>query len=251
MPIDLIKTAIGEKYSKPEYHENPNQLKTLGAIDYSKLDGISKYAHDPNFDKLGYSIFQNNEYVYQANQTTGQYWSNTFKRFMHPATTAFMEGFSFDKTIKELTNPGSITNDEDLKNYIKTSEELQDLYPIYENPYTKDGFAGYFSRGASTKWSSILENSGFMAGTALSGIIQSIILGVVTAPEGGSAGVLKVAETVGKMSKIARMNTLSKAYRQLNSVAKVLSPGYKSILGIKELKNATTVGEAILGGKNF
>ena len=254
MPLDLSSFALTPdqiQFSKTKSADPIlSKLGTAGGIPIESTNR-SRFVNDPNWEMLGYDAFRNNDYAYDDAQSTGQWLSSAIHRSINPITTSFVESFRFDKTIKELL-PGdySAATDESLKNYLKKTEELNYLYPNYDNPDVGEGFSGYFSSGARNKWSSMIESSGFMIGTALGGITQSLILGAITAPEGGigaAAGLAKTLENVyniGKVGQLAnnynKLNKINKLWAQTKAFTKITSPGLQAIEGVSQFNAATT-----------
>jgi len=229
----------------------PSRLGTEGLVAW-KDTNASRYTNDPNWKMLGYDMNRNNDYAYDVAQTSGQWASSAFNRFLHPLKTSFVEGFRYDKTAKELLFSGSVAEDEGLREYLKKSEELSYLYPTYDNPNSSDeGFFSYFNAGARNKWSTLLESSGFMVGTAGAGIAQSIVLGLVT---GGAGTVASLAKTADATGKAYRLSKLASAYKQMDKVndlwkmSKVgklvgASPTLQAIDGLTDIAKARTLSQ--------
>lgn len=228
---------------------NPS-LNTVGGISWKDLNA-SKYTHDDNWKMLGFDLNRNNDYAYDEAQSMGDWWGNAIHRAINPITTSFVESFRIDKTLVELFSSNySASTDAALKNYLKKTEDLNELYPNYDNPNVGEGFKSYFSSGARNKWSSMIESSGFMVGTALGGIAQSLALGLITAPEGGEGAILGAVKTVEnvfdavKMGQVAadyaKLNKLNKLWAQTKAFTKITSPGLQAIEGVSQLNAATT-----------
>ena len=225
-------------------------LNTVGGVAWKDLNA-GKYTADDNWKMLGFDLNRNNDYAYDDAQSTGNWWNSAIHRAINPITTSFVESFRFDKTIGELLPVNySASTDASLKDYLKKTEDLNYLYANYDNPDVGEGFKGYFSSGARNKWSSMIESSGFMIGTALGGITQSLILGAITAPEGGigaAVGLTKTLENVyniGKVGQLAndynKLNKINKLWAQTKAFTKITSPGLQAIEGVSQFNAATT-----------
>ena len=249
MPIDFSH-ALNTEQIKKDNSPIGSRIGTTGGMNIGETDA-PKFFNDSNFKMLGYDAFRNNDYVYDSAQSTGDWWSKAINRAINPITTSFVESFRLDKTLKELL-PGeySASTDDALKDYLKKTEELNYLYPNYDNPDAGEGFKSYFSSGARNKWSSMIESSGFMVGTALGGIAQSLALGLVTAPEGGAGAAVGAARTVeniynaAKIGELAndynKLNKLNKLWAQTKAFTKITSPGLQAIEGVSQFNSATT-----------
>lgn len=229
--------------------KNP-ALNTVGGVAWKDLNA-GKYTVDDNWKMLGFDLNRNNDYAYDDAQSTGQWWSNAIHRAINPITTSYLESFRIDKTLGELFSSSySASTDASLKDYLKKTEDLNYLYANYDNPDIGEGFKGYFSSGARNKWSSMIESSGFMIGTALGGITQSLMLGAITAPEGGVGAAVGLAKTlenvynIGKVGQLAndynKLNKINKLWAQTKAFTKITSPGLQAIEGVSQFNAAAT-----------
>jgi hypothetical protein len=257
MPFDISSFSLTPEQLKKadDIRRDPilSKIGVTGGIPYKSTDAY-KFINDPNRKMLGYDAFRNNDYVYDEAQTTGQWWKNTAMRALNPLTTSFAESFRYDKTFQQLFTDKSMSDDEGLKNYIKRTEELNFLYPNYENANTKDGLLGYFSSGARNKWSNLLESSGFMIGTTLGAIGQTVALSALT---GGAGAAPAVAEGISAISNASRYSRIANSFNMLNRANKLWqqtkasyiagSQLFQGIEGVQQIKNATTAIGAVKG----
>jgi hypothetical protein len=169
------------------------QSTTLNRQALDKNNPVTRYMGDSNFGRLNYSSFANNEAIYDTNQSAGTWWGNTLGRFGARTANVFGHGMSFSDDFKNM----STALDGDESSMTSFERYLQDRFPTYESDFTKVGFAGYFSKGAHTKWSQTIDQLGFSAGVMGSAIVQDALLNLAT----GGIGLLKAPLTVARTYK--------------------------------------------------
>jgi hypothetical protein len=185
---------------------------------------FDRYYNHPNFKKLGFSPFRDNEKLYNDNST----WADDFSRAKSQYGTLVGTGIS--SMFKNWGSLASSAPDTD------SAWEMEKAMAVGMS--SKKGFGAGFTN--------FYLNSAYTVGIISEIALEEVALGLATAATGGGAGGLAITRTAQNIGRFGKgLANLFKSADKINDARKLLTNTGKGVLNfINPVENLTDLAKA-------
>ena len=181
----LMEQNVKEGFQQQQKSIKPGTGVVAPAFTGMVQSNFMRYYEHPEFQKLGWKPFADNEAYYNANSTIYDDMSRMWGQFSSLAGTGFMGGYR---------SIGSMFTGESMVTDLKSANEFEDAMAI-----------GNSSRGGALAWTNnLLLNSAYTVGIISSIALEEVALAALEVGTFGGATPLVAARTTANVARLGR-----------------------------------------------